>query len=203
MRLAVAISTVFLAAASAAHAAPFKLQPDSPRVVTAKDRVACGVQTQLPWCEGRVFQRVSDQTWTIEKVAALQASLTAKFLYSYDPDAPWRSHLDVAGSGAAWADDCDGLTFTVLDALAAQGFPAEKIYRAVVNPEGNASMVAHMVGIVEVEGIYLVVGDTNYSAPYPLAKARFKPVLLSQASAGKHWLRAALNARPLARPIAE
>lgn len=199
MKVGFVIASVMLSVAGPAIASPFKLQPDSPRVGTAQDRQACAAQ-KLPWCDGGSVQRVSVGDWTIARVAAVQAPLTAKFSYSYDPLAPWRSHLSEAASGVVWADDCDGLTFTVLEALAVEGFAPDKMYRAVVRPAGSASSVSHMVGIVEVEGIYLVVGDSDHLAPYPLAKATFKPLLLSKVSEGRHWLRAALNSKPAAQP---
>ena len=197
---ALAVATFALAAAVGAEAAPFKLQTDGPWVTTAQDRNACAAQPTLPWCSPDAVELVSQVDWTVAGVAAFQADLTAAFQYSYATDIPWRSHYDEAASGARWLDDCDGLTFTVLDGLARHGFPREKMYRAVVKPRGNASFVAHMVAIVEVEGIYLVVGDTDHSAPYPLAKASFTPVLLSKVSDGPRWRRAALNARLMARP---
>ncbi len=68
-------------------------------------------------------------------------------------------HADDLNVAEGWVDDYDGLTFTVIGALARAGFTTDKLYRAVVSPEGNASYVARMVGIIEVEGLYYVVGD--------------------------------------------
>lgn len=187
--------------ASTAAASPFKLKDDGLWVTTAKDREACGADAGLAWCSPQTVERVSFSDWSVGRVAQLQASLTAQFQYSYATDLPWRSHFAEAAAGARWVDDCDGLTFTVLDALSRAGFPRDKMWRAVVSPQGNASYVMHMVGIVEVDGLYLVVGDSDHSAPYPLAKAKFKPQLLSKVSEGARWKRAALNARPLARPL--
>lgn len=186
---------------SPAIADPFKLKDDGLWVTTAKDREACSADQGLAWCSPASIERVAYTEWSTDRVAKLQAALTTSFQYSYATDLPWRSHIAAATDGARWVDDCDGLTFTVLDALAKAGFPKDKMYRAIVSPQGNASFVMHMVGIVEVDGIYLVVGDSDHSAPYPLARAKFKPQLLSKVSEGWRWKRAALNARPQARPL--
>lgn len=196
--LAFALSAVL---ASPCAADPFKLKDDGQWVTTAKDREACSADQGLAWCSPQAIERIAFSDWSADRVAQLQTALTSSFQYSYATDLPWRSHFAEATAGTRWIDDCDGLTFTVLDALARAGFPKDKMWRAVVSPQGNASYVMHMVGIVEVDGIYLVVGDSDHSEPYPLAKAKFKPQLLSKVSDGWRWKRAALNARPLARPL--
>jgi len=188
------ICTVMAMAAPAAQAAsPFELQADSPRVRTPKDREACEAQ-QLPWCRpASEFKETSG--WTLVRLAEAHAAITARFAYSYTPSGPWRSRRDQVASGLIWRGECDTLTFTVLDSLAHQGFPPTKMFRAIVSPQGNAASVMHMVGIVEVEGVYFVVGDTSRPEPYPASEATFKPRLLSNVAAGEFWLRAALNSR--------
>lgn len=186
-------------AVSEAAASPFTLESEGPWVRTAKDREACSVQADLAWCAEAAVEKVAYTEWTLEAVSGLQAKLTANFQYSYAVELPWRSHFEEAASGRRWVDDCDGLTFTMIDALARAGYPTDKLYRAVVSPAGNASSVAHMVGIVEVGGLYYVVGDSNHAEPYPLRQARFKPLLLSKVSEGSRWKRAALNAQLRAR----
>ena len=199
IKLSVLAALVASVAVTEVAASPFTLERDGPWVRTAKDREACEAQPHLAWCSDGAVEKVAYTEWTLESVAGVQAKLTTSFQYSYAVDLPWRSHFEDAAAGSRWVDDCDGLTFTVIDALARAGFPTDKLYRAVVSPEGNASYVAHMVGIVEVGGLYYVVGDSDHAAPYPLRKARFKPLLLSKVSEGARWKRAALNAQLRAR----
>lgn len=195
LQIAVAALALALSTNASAQDGPFAIQSDSPRVGVAQDRMACSKQDYLPWC-GSASTAGSQREWTTKDIQEVQAQLTAKLNYSYNPTAPWRSSLDQVTAGRAWSDDCDGLVFTMLEALDRAGFPRTKMWRAIVRPNGSASSVRHMVGIVEVEGAYLVVGDTNIAGPYPLAAADFRPDLLSRASDGKHWLRVQLNARP-------
>jgi hypothetical protein len=188
-----------LATSTAAQSGPFPLDPNSPRVGVAQDRAACQLQDWLPWCGQQPAATESTRTWSTQDVVTLQATLTASMNYSYAPTQPWRSSYDRASTGLAWADDCDGLVFTLFEALDRAGFPRDKMWRAIVRPAGSAGMVRHMVGVVEVDGAYLVVGDTNAPAPYPLARATFKPDLVSHVSAGRTWLRVPLNASLITR----
>lgn len=199
--------SLFLAAAilfgSAAHTAlagPVALQAGAPGVRVAQDREACSVQADLPWCVAGE-DAAGSREWTLEEVQALQTSLTGRFSYSYDPQKPWRSSYVKAAAGKSWSDDCDGLVFTMFDAMARQGFPKSKMWRAVVTPKKSASFVRHMVGIVEVGGRYYVIGDTGRSgdddsvgAIYSLRSAEFTVDLLSQVSGGSLWRRVELNA---------
>ncbi len=198
MKMSVLAALLATVAVSDAAASPFNLERDGPWVRTPKDREACSAQA-LAWCSEAAVEKVAYTDWTIEAVAGLQAKLTANFQYSYAVEMPWRSHFEAAAAGQRWVDDCDGLTFTMIDALARAGFPTDKLYRAIVSPQGNASSVAHMVGIVEVGGLYYVVGDSDHAEPYPLRQARFKPLLLSKVSEGSRWKRAALNSPLRAR----
>lgn len=191
-KVALGLAVAVAALATSALAEPFDQAPDAKLVRTVKDREACAAQASLVWCSPDQA-RPAEAEWTIEAVAKFQAKLTANFQYSYEADLPWRSSFDKAAGGGRWADDCDGLTFTLIDGLARQGFPIDKMWRAIVSPERNASYVMHMVGVVEVGGIYYVIGDTNHDGPYPLGKADFSPRLFSKVSEGAQWKRAALN----------
>lgn len=185
-----------------ADAAPFKLQTNVSTVVTRTDREACTAQPALPWCVSDGQAR-SERSWSANEVSEFQRKVVSGFSYSYRPLDGWRSSYDQATSGQRWSAECDGMTFTVLDGLAREGFPKSKMWRAIVMPTKGVGMVQHMVGIVEVDGQYLVVGDTNRDGVYQLGRAEFSPILISQVSEGSFWRRAVQGSTLVTRATAD
>lgn len=183
----------FTSVASAANADPFTYAAGGASVSIASDREACLAQAALPWCGGATPAARGD--WTVDEVRSVAAGLLGRFHYSFKYGRPWRSSVEKASQGQeSWKDDCAGVTFTTLDALARAGFPTNRMWRLIVIPDTrkrNASPpgVLHMVGVVEVGGQYWVVGDTNELRPYLLSQAEFVPTMASSVADGRMWRR--------------
>ena len=97
----------------------------------------------------------------------------------------WESFADEALQGKTWVGDCDNLTFTVMDLLARNGFPTDRMFR-VIGPSSKAG-VGHMVGVVKLaDGELLIVGDSMKRAPYALP-GRYKMTSVNQVSNGRIW----------------
>jgi len=129
-----------------------------------KDKENCERQAGLPWCvaPGVVQARAAGQGASEDAQLVAWAEKVARASWR-TPDPKnnpehWESFADRALAGKAWVGDCDNLTFTVLDLLARQGFPVERMYR-VQRPTKNPS-IYHMVGMVQLsDGRYFIVGD--------------------------------------------
>lgn len=103
-----------------------------------------------------------------ETIRAWDVKARAGFNYQPDPpdDDTWRSHAPEVLDGMAWADDCDGLTSTVLDLLSRFGVPLSGLYRLICSTK-DGKTPDHMIGCVwDDVGACWVVGDT-FGACYP------------------------------------
>lgn len=145
-----------------------------------KDTIACNAQPSLPWCgrTGVVMAANSSPArldpsqasaeleliaWA-EKVARARWSAPETTVY----EEVWGSFADQALANKKWVGDCDNLTFTVLDLMARQGFPADRMYR--LDRKASRPGILHMVGAVKLsDGRYIIVGDSmakgSYAAP--------------------------------------
>ena len=148
-----------------------------------KDVDNCGRQVTLPWCiaESRkkadVPSRPDAQARTPDQEVALieWAEKVARDSWrtpdpSNNPE-HWESFADSALAGKPWVGDCDNLAFTVLDLLARQGFPIERMWR--LQARASTRGILHMVGGVQLsDGRFLVVGDAMRKGYYPMPEDR-------------------------------
>ena len=186
--LSIAIASL---TASAAYAVPVELASPAP-VSISSDREACAAQAFLPWCGGGVS---GDNAMTLAEVSAINQQYASRVHYQRRPGLTWRSSFGALPATGKWRADCADLSLTTLDALARAGFPTDRMWRMIVVPgtrKSNPSRpgVLHMVGVVEIDGTFYVVGDTNsLDRVYRLDQANFVPTMVSRVSEGRMWRR--------------
>lgn len=162
---------------------------DEKPVTIRNDRWTCENQPTVAWCSDQ--PQASTQEPTKLMVVKAERQVRKTWVNKKDmPDDNWRSYAQEVRDGKEWVDDCTGLAPTVLDMLAAQGVPKDKMYRALVATKvgGEAD---HMVGLVEIDGKLWVVGDALAvkDEPYEFAdsKSRYRYVYVSRVSGGTKW----------------
>jgi len=135
-----------------------------------QDAWTCSNQPQVAWCGGRNAPSITPSIAILKK-AERRARLTFTIGDMHDGtvDNPWMSFADRVDQ--PWTNDCTGLASTVLDMLAAEGFPKDKLFRALVRTKFRGKP-DHMIGIAEVNGRYYVVGDSLRSGVYEYGESR-------------------------------
>jgi hypothetical protein len=108
-------------------------------------------------------------------IKRIDAQARARFTYQADLFENWRSHADAVLRGEAWADDCDGLTYTVLDLLQRAGMAATDLWRMEVSSAKNGQL-DHLIGCARTAaGEFWIVGDT-FGPAYPAARLYHQPL---------------------------
>lgn len=176
---------MFIALAAALVLQPV---PSSEFAWSVRDKWTCDNQPQVAWCNKEVMPPVP-----VTKLMVNKAERKARRTFSLSqmtlgdgPDNPWKSYADVVDR--PWADDCTGMTSTVIDMLAKQGVPKDKLFRALVSTRFRGGP-DHMVGLVDIDGKLWVVGDTLKNDPYLYDDARFVYSFkyVSRVSDGTNW----------------
>jgi predicted transglutaminase-like cysteine proteinase len=192
---ALAIGTMIVSTGEARSASvtndPFEVISTGPGVSIKQDAEACSAQPNLPWCaSSKATIGKTDTTVSLAEVESIYAAVTKKFDYSYGTQKPWRSSLSNIEADKKWVDDCDGLTFTMLEALNKAGVPKSHLWRVIVTTKANKSYVLHMIGVALIEGSFYIVADTNHDEIIPLKGNAYIAKYSSQVSNGKDWRRA-------------
>lgn len=128
-----------------------------------------------------------------DKLVKWDSAARKKFTYVTDKEQynevdQWTSHADEVLAGKAWKDDCDGLTATVLDLLARDGYDPSLMYRAMVASPQSGGEIDHMIGICSDGTTLYVVGDT-FGPIYKIKQTQHKIIAVSRVSEGIKWVR--------------
>lgn len=126
-------------------------------------------------------------------IKKLDKAVDARFIYTSEEGDQWRSFATefLADPNYVIRDDCDTKASTILDLLARQGVPQDRLYRVVVlSPSATADQyIDHKVAMVRLDsGSYYIIGDTfTEGVPKSIHATVHKIVQISRVDWGTVW----------------
>ncbi len=87
----------------------------------------------------------------------------------------WRSHRNAVINNIPWTGDCDDLVSTVLDCIAREGHPLDKMWRVQVSTN-YSGIIDHMIGVVRGRNNLWVVGDALAPRAYVFERLSYQIV---------------------------
>jgi predicted transglutaminase-like cysteine proteinase len=149
----------------------------------------CERESFAPWCNAANAKQITHRLTPVE-LQNISHNVFNHFVYKSDAVDSWDDYVAIVDRGQIFYGDCDDITSTTLNALERAGQPLNKMWMMLVNVESHGDL-DHIIGVIQdSNGTYWVVGDTNPTNAYPLARLTYSPRAMVRLDQRHKWMSA-------------